>query len=382
MSDFFAPFMRQAVALAERGRWAVCPNPTVGAVLVRQGQVVAEGWHKAYGQAHAEVECLRDAAAKGVDPSECTLVVTLEPCSHHGKTPPCTAAILEAGIKHVVVGMRDPNPEAAKGIEFLTAQGVRVVCGVEEALCHDLVADYLTLLTTELPYVILKMAATLDGRIGTRTGHSRWVSGEASRHSVHALREGLALCGGAVFIGGGTLRADNPKLTVRYQDHAYDGPQPLACVLTSRLPAVGSSVYLVQERPNHTIFLTPPATAASPVAQSLRERGVRVWSVESSMDPGPGGRSPDMHALLCRLRQELNCPYILCEGGGKLALSLLNAGLVHEFRLHLNPCVLGDNASRPLFDGRSPAQMDEALPLRIVAHEMCGSDLHITLRPR
>ena len=378
MSTSFAPFMRQAAALAERGRWAACPNPTVGAVLVRDGNIVAEGWHTAYGEAHAEVECLRDATAKGVDPAQCTLVVTLEPCNHHGKTPPCTQAILAAGITHVVVGLRDLNPKAAGGLEFLQEHGVRVDCGVEEELCRDLVADFLTLQNTERPYVLLKMASTLDGRIGTRSGHSQWVSGEASRRTVQHLRAGVARCGGAVLIGGGTFRADNPKLTVRDAHGGHSGPQPLACVFTSRLPTPTSPTFLVEERSESTVFFTPPAVAASTVAQSLRERGVRVWSVE----PGGPGRTPDMHALLCRLRQELHCPYVLCEGGGKLALSLLEAGLVDEFRLHLAPCILGDNASRPLFDGRSPLHMTEALPLRITHHDICGEDMHLTLRPR
>lgn len=378
MTSPFAPFMRHAVSLAERGRWTACPNPTVGAVLVRDGQVVAEGWHTAYGEAHAEVECLRDAAAKGVDASQCTLVVTLEPCNHHGKTPPCSEAILAAGIKHVVVGLRDPNPKAAGGVEFLTERGVQVDCGVEEELCRDLVADFLVLQTTERPYVLLKMAATLDGRIGTRSGHSQWISGEESRRNVQVLRAGVARIGGAVLVGGGTFRADNPKLTVRDADGGHSGQQPLACVLTSRLPAVNSPTFLIQERPQETVFFTPPAVAASPAAQALRERGSRVWSVE----PGGPGRNPDLLTLLCRLRQELNCPYVLCEGGGKLALTLLEAGLVDEFRLHMAPCILGDNASRPLFDGRSPLRMTEVLPLRITHHELCGNDLHLTLRPR
>lgn len=378
MTSSFAPFMHHAATLAERGRWTASPNPTVGAVLVRDGQVVAEGWHTAYGEAHAEVECLRDAKAKGVDASQCILVVTLEPCNHHGQTPPCTEAIIAAGIKHVVVGLRDPNPKAAGGVEFLSARGVLVECGIEEERCRDLVADFLVLQTTERPYVMLKMASTLDGRIGTRSGHSQWVSGEDSRCTVQTLRAGVARVGGALFIGGGTFRTDNPMLTVRDADGGHSGPQPLACILTSRLPAATSSTFLIQERPQHTVFFTPPAVAASPVAQGLRERGVRVVSIETG---GPS-HAPDLHALLCHLRKEMNCPYVLCEGGGKLALSLMEAGLVDEFRLHMAPCILGDNASRPLFDGRSPLRMTEVLPLRITHHEMCGLDLHLTLRPR
>lgn len=369
--------MRSAIALAERGRWTACPNPTVGAVLVHDGLIVAEGWHTARGQAHAEVECLRDARAKGVDPAACTLVVTLEPCNHFGATPPCSHAVLEAGIRHVVVGLRDPNPQAAGGGTYLEEHGVRVEYGVEEALCRDLVADFLIWQQTDRPYVILKLASTLDGRIGTRSGHSQWVSSEGSRAAVHTLRAGIGRCGGAVLIGGGTFRADNPQLTTRTADADADAPHPLACVLTSRLPQPTSNYFLVQERPTETIFLATPAAAASPAAHALRDHGLRVWDLA----PPPGGHGPDFRKLFARLRQELHCPYILCEGGGKLALSLLEAGLVDEFRLHMAPRILGDNSSRPLFDGRSPLHMSEALPLRITHHEICGPDLHITLRP-
>ena len=212
--NIFAPFMREALALAENGRWSACPNPTVGAVLVRDGQVVARGWHHAAGQPHAEVECLRDAQRQGIDPAQCTLVVTLEPCNHYGKTPPCSEAVLAAGIKRVVIGLYDPTPKAAGGAERLRAAGVEVIGPVCERECRDQVADFLAWQQGR-PYVILKMAATMDGRIATRTGHSRWVSSEGSRALVHRLRAGIGRAGGAVLVGGGTFRADNPCLTAR-----------------------------------------------------------------------------------------------------------------------------------------------------------------------
>lgn len=369
--------MRAAAALAERGRWFVWPNPVVGAVLVRQGVVVAEGWHTAYGQAHAEAECLRDAREKGVDPAECTLVATLEPCNHFGNTPPCAQAVVDAGITHVVAGMRDPNPDAGGGLEYLAAQGVRVECGVEEELCRDLAADFLTHQTTRRPYVLLKLASTLDGRIGTRTGHAQWVSSEESRAAVADLRAGVGRCGGAVLIGGGTFRADDPQLTARDAENRSAGPHPLACILTSRLPQTGANHLLLRERPEETVFLTTPAAAASPAALALRKRGVRVWDIP----PAAGGHGSNFEMLFTRLREELNCPYVLCEGGGKLALSLLEAGWVDEFRLHLAPRVMGDDEARPLFTGRSPLHMAESLPLRVTRHEICGPDLHVTLRP-
>ncbi len=371
-AETFAPFMRRAIELAERGRWHVAPNPTVGAVLVQDGRIVAEGWHANYGEAHAEVRCLDDARSKGVDPAQCTLVVTLEPCNHTGKTPPCVQAVLQAGIRHVVAGMADPTAEAGGGAETLRAHGVRVDMGVEEDACRDLIADFLVWKTTDRPYILLKMAATLDGRIATRTGHSRWISGSAARAEVHRLRAGIGLAGGAVFVGSKTLLADNPALTAR------DVPltrQPLAASIMSRLPT-SDNLELLKNRPSETILFTTTAGAASPRARGLQERGVRIHGLTCWKDAG--GR--DLQQAMTWLRQEAGCRYVLCEGGGTLALALLQAALIDEFHLYLSPRVLGDNESQPLFSGRSPQHLEEALPLRFVQAGMLGDDCRLVLR--
>ncbi|MEG1610773.1 MAG: bifunctional diaminohydroxyphosphoribosylaminopyrimidine deaminase/5-amino-6-(5-phosphoribosylamino)uracil reductase RibD, partial [Bilophila sp.] len=353
--------------------WVTAPNPVVGAVLVRDGVVVARGWHKAFGESHAEVNCLADAAHKGIDPSECTLVVTLEPCNHQGKTPPCTEAILAAGIKHVVIGLTDPNPEATGGAARLAAAGVRVTTGVCEDACRDLISDFLIWQTTARPYVILKLAMTLDGRIATRTGHSQWITNEDSRHLVHALRAGVGRAKGVVLVGGNTLHADNPALTARLES-SEPICQPLAAAVTSRVPGP-DSLYLLKERPQETILFTTPSGAATPRAALLRERGVRIFGI---MQWKTGGK--DILQILEHLRQEEGCPYVLCEGGGKLGLSLLESGLVDEFHLHIAPKVLGDNEARPLFDGRSPLSMDESLALRLAGMDRCGDDAHLLFR--
>lgn len=374
--------MDRAIQLAECGRWKACPNPTVGAVLVRDGQIVAEGFHTACGSPHAEIECLRAARKNGIQPADCTLVVTLEPCNHYGKTPPCAKAVLEAGIRSVVVGVRDPNPAAAGGLEFLAEHGVRVEYGVREQSCRDLIADFLIRQKSDRPYILLKLASTLDGRIATRTGHSRWISNEASRRQVQYLRAGVGLCGGAVLIGASTFRADNPRLTVRQPIPALYGTnaprQPLACVLTSRLPEATADYALLQQRPRETLFATTYTAASSPRAAALRALGIRVWGLPAAAPDGPLQLLP----LFVRLRKELDCPYVLCEGGGTLALSLLTAGLVDEFLLHLSPRILGDDKARPLFSGRCLHTMDEALNMCITHTAMCQDDLHITLRPR
>lgn len=372
MTHSFEPFMLEAIKLAERGRWKTAPNPTVGALLVREGVVVAQGWHTAFGKGHAEVECLADAAAKGVDPATCTLVVTLEPCKHHGKTPPCSEAILAAGIRHVVIGLADPNPQASGGAKRLIDAGVQVEVGICETECRDLVADFLVWQTTLRPYVILKLAMTLDGRIATRTGHSQWITCEASRHAVHVLRANVGMAGGAVLVGGNTLYADNPLLTAR---EAQSERQPLAAAVTSRIPSP-DSLRLLQERPGETILFTTASGAATPRAAQLRERGVRVFG----LGRWKAGKGEDLLQALEHLRSEENCPYVLCEGGGKLALALLEAGLVDEFHLHIAPKILGDNDARPLFSGRTPLTLDEALSMRLMDLTRYGDDAHLLFR--
>ncbi len=370
--------MLQAVRLAENARWRTWPNPCVGALLVNNGKVVAEGWHKGAGSPHAEVEALDDAARKGVNPAECTLVVTLEPCRHHGKTPPCTQAVINAGIRHVVIGASDPNPLACGGARILREHGITVESGVALDACLDLIDDFITWQSTTLPYTLLKLAATLDGRIASRTGHSKWISSPECRRRVHELRGNMQ----AIIVGGNTFYQDNPQLTCRLEGAQQ---QPLAVVVTSRLPEAGLSLHLLKERPESTIFWTTVAAAASPKAEALRRIGVRILGLPSQIKPntrGHGMRAElNLAEGLIRLRKELDCRYVLCEGGGRLGLSLLDKGLAKELHLHLAPKILGDNEATPLFDGRAPAQIEEALQLRFSDSRPSGDDIMLTLRP-
>jgi diaminohydroxyphosphoribosylaminopyrimidine deaminase/5-amino-6-(5-phosphoribosylamino)uracil reductase len=375
-------FMLRAVALAEQGRFSAAPNPCVGAVvtLARDGveTVVAQGFHTAYGKPHAEVEAIADARARGVDLSRATLYVTLEPCNHQGKTPPCTRAVLEAGIPRVVVGAADPNRTVdGGGMAFLRGQGVAVESGVAEQACLDLIADFRVWQETARPYVLLKLAATLDGRIATRTGHSRWISGAAARAEVHALRAGVQ----AVLVGGNTFYEDDPQLTHRgvpdgLRAHA---PQPVAVVATGRLPAADADFHLLRQRPEQTVFFTDEGRAASSRAEALRGLGCRVWGLPAHPAGAPGLA---LHVGLERLRRELGCLYVLCEGGGGLGLGLLESGLADELRLYLAPKVLADPEARGLFSGRAPLAMDEALGLRMAGCRPCGEDIRITCRPK
>ena len=366
-------FMRAALELAERGRWSAAPNPTVGAVLVCDGSIVARGWHEVFGQSHAEVNCLRDARDKGVDVSRCTLYVTLEPCNHQGKTPPCSHAVVEAGIRHVVIGMPDVNPKASGGAQYLREHGVQVEMGILEGECRELVADFVVWQTTRRAYVILKMASTLDGRIATRAGRSQLISNRASHEEVMRLREHVGRAGGAVLVGGKTFLLDTPRLTARTGSAQR---QPLAAVMTSRLPAADTSCHLLDERPGDCVFFSTAAQAASPAAVALRNRGARVYGV----DCPAGKHALDVEEVLIALREQEHCPYVLCEGGGRLALSLLERGLVDEFHLHLAPVILGDADATPVFSGRTVDSMEDALRMRVVKTSVVDGDIHLYFR--
>lgn len=376
--DRFRPFMLQAVEVAGQGRWTATPNPCVGALILSSAdEVLAEGYHHAYGQPHAEVNALEAAGQKGLDLWDATLLVTLEPCAHKGNTPPCTEAVLASGIKKVVVGCLDPNPQAAGGAEVLRQAGLDVEVGVAEQECKDLIADFMTWQTTALPYTILKLASTLDGRIATRTGHSQWISAGDSRKEVHKLRRHM----GAIIVGGNTFYQDNPRLTCRPQeDEPAVVKQPLAVVVTSRLPPAEGAFNLLRERPEDTIFWTTVAAAASPKAEALRKRGVRIYGLPLKPRGGSTRVALDLGSGLEMLRNEFGCYYTMCEGGGKLGTSLLEDGMAHELHLHYSPKILGDGEATSLFDGRGPSQMDEAIPLHILETRLCGSDIIIKLR--
>lgn len=373
--NLYEDAMQQALIEARKGRWRACPNPTVGAVLLnKDGQIVARGYHHRAGEAHAEVMCLNDAREKGIDPKGLTMVVTLEPCNHTGRTGPCSDVLIEAGLARVVVGRRDPNPVAKGGISHMRAAGLEVIEGVCEHDCTDLIADFLTWQLKKRPFVFLKLATTLDGHIATRTGDSRWVTSADARADVHRLRKRMASTGGAVLVGANTFWEDNPALTARTTP--IPDRQPLACVVTHRLPSAEDNYKLIRERPAETVFFTTKDAAQSKRADGLRELGVRVVPLETMED----GHS-DLEGLLAWLWEQ-GCPYVLCEGGGHLGLSLLEAGLMDMLLLHIAPKVLGDGSGTPLFDGRKPITMDEAIPLRLVRMHMLGEDLVLRYFPK
>jgi diaminohydroxyphosphoribosylaminopyrimidine deaminase/5-amino-6-(5-phosphoribosylamino)uracil reductase len=363
-------FMREAADLARLGKGYTAPNPCVGAVVIRSGRVVARGWHRAFGQPHAEIEAIKDAREKGINLAGCTLAVTLEPCNHYGKTPPCTEAILKNKIPRVVIGVPDPNPEVSGGgMQFLRKNGVQIELCDPDGICADLIADFKHWTREETPYTYLKLAATLDGKIASSTGDSKWITGKAAREEVHELRSRV----GAVIVGGNTFRNDNPGLDCRLP--GFTGKQPLAVVVTSNLPREKDNFKLLSQRPEQTIFWTDKEQAVSGKAENLRSLGCRVWDLS-----GPDG-TIDFESGLKRLRSELGMHYCLCEGGGRLAMSLVRKNIIREIWYFQSTQILGDESGKCSFSGQARPEMKSADRFRLGRLSRIDQDIFMQLFP-
>lgn len=316
-------FMARALALASRGLGRTYPNPAVGAVVVRGGRVVGEGFHRRAGAPHAEVEALRAAGGRA---RGATLYVTLEPCVHHGRTPPCVEALLPLGLRRVVVAMRDPDPRVrGRGIARLRRAGVPVVVGPGEHEARRLTRGYVWRLRTGRPLVTLKLAATLDGRIAAAGGDARWVTGGPARRLAHALRD----ISDAVLVGAGTVRADDPRLTCRLAG----GHDPVRVVLVGQRLALPARARVLARGGPPTWVLAPRGAPARRVA-ALRRRGVEVL-----LAPARQGRVP--FATVTRLLGARGITSLLIEGGSTVAAEALGARAVDRVVLFLAPALLG-----------------------------------------
>jgi diaminohydroxyphosphoribosylaminopyrimidine deaminase/5-amino-6-(5-phosphoribosylamino)uracil reductase len=318
-------WMRRALELAERGRGRVSPNPIVGAVVVRDGRAVGEGWHRALGEAHAEQMALDEAGKRARGG---TLYVTLEPCAHVGRTPPCTNAIIRAGIRRCVVALRDPHAIVdGRGIRALRRAGIGVETGLLAAEARRSLGGYLLAHTRGRPRVTWKVAATLDGRIADHSGRSRWITGGVARRHGHRLRARAD----AVLIGSGTARADDPRLTARVPGTIR---QPLRVVCDTRLE-LPLSLRMFGPRLAHGTVVACGRRAPRRRREALERRGVRVWTLPASRD----GVSP--HVLARRLAGA-GCHEVLLEGGARLGTAWMRAGLVDRLALFAAPRLLGD----------------------------------------
>jgi diaminohydroxyphosphoribosylaminopyrimidine deaminase/5-amino-6-(5-phosphoribosylamino)uracil reductase len=358
--------MRLALAEAERGLWSTTPNPRVGCVIARDGQVLGSGWHRRAGEPHAEVHALR---AAGEQARGGTAYVTLEPCSHHGRTPPCAEALVAAGVARVVVAMTDPNPlVAGRGIDRLRAAGIQVDVGLLETEAKALNPGFISRMTRQRPWVRLKVASSLDGRTALANGVSQWITGAAARADGHAWR--ARAC--AILTGSGTALADNPQLNVRevdWQQQPADLPQrqPLRVVVDSRLQLPPS---LALCAPNTLLATT--ATGSQAAAEAWSQAGAEVWR-----GPALAGHV-DLAALLQELARR-GCNEVHVEAGAGLNGALLAAGLVDEIVWYMAPCILG-NVGRGAFAVPELTALEQRYQLTDVNWAPVGMDWRLRAR--
>ena len=346
-------FMEIALELARRGEGWVNPNPITGAVVVKNGVIIGRGYHKAFGGPHAEVFALKEA---GENTRGATLYVTLEPCCHHGKTPPCTRLIVDAGIKRAVIACRDPNPLVnGQGIGHLHEAGIEVTEGVLEEGAKRLNEIFFKFITTHLPFVQLKLAMSLDGKIATRTGDSKWITGEASRREAHRLRRKFA----AVLVGLKTVIVDDPRLTVRH----VLGKDPIRVVLDGQ-GKIAVEATLLRDA-GRTIIAT--VAMSRDKEQALLDLGVEVWRL-----PADQGQV-DLKSLLKRLGEE-GIDSVLVEGGGEAAASFLSARLVDKVSFFIAPIIIGGHDAVPAVGGIGSEYVFEGILLHDIEVEQVGQD--------
>ena len=357
-------YMRRAMELAERGVGFTNPNPMVGAVIVKGGKVIGEGWHERCGEWHAE----RNAFKNCTVPAEgATMYVTLEPCCHYGKTPPCTEAIIEHGIARVVVGMEDPNPlVAGKGIALLREAGIEVVCGVEEEALQEQNRVFLKYISTKLPWVAMKTAMTLDGKIATRTGDSKWITGAEARAYVHELRHRFM----AIVVGIGTAVADDPLLNCRIEGRGVR--QPIRVVVDSNA-RLSLDSQLVKTAGEYRTIVAHTRFAPEERVKALREAGVEMLLCKEKEG------LVDVRNLLELLGQS-GIDSILLEGGGSLNYTFLAEGLADELYAFIAPKIVGGMNAKTPVEGAGMEKMADAINLELENVLNIGHDVLLKLK--
>ncbi len=356
--------MTLALRLAAKGQGTTSPNPMVGAVVVKNGRIIGQGFHRHPGEPHAEILALRQAGTRA---QGATLYVTLEPCCHLKKrTPPCVPTVIRSGIRRVVVAMYDPNPGVKRrGVAALRRAELSVTIGVGHREAEHLNRAYSHWAKTKCPYVFLKSGMTLDGKIATASGESRWITRKESRREVHQLRRQVD----AVLVGVGTVLSDNPSLTARTgaQLNTLAPRQPLRIVVDSRLRIPLDAQILSQQNVARTIVAT---TGSTPAARrsALQEKGIEAITL-----PAVQGRVW-LPALLKELGRR-GIMSLLVEGGGEMNAAMLKAKLVHHVRLYITPALLGGDDAKGVIGGKSPARLTQAVKLRHVQIRSVGGDV-------
>lgn len=357
-------YMQRAIELAEKGLGFTNPNPMVGAVVVKNGRVIGEGWHERYGEWHAERNALNHCVE---NPAGATMYVTLEPCCHYGKTPPCTEAIIESGITRVVVGMQDPNPLVeGKGLERLRTTGIDVVTGIEEERVREQNRVFLNYIAGKKPWIVMKTAMTLDGKIASRSGDSKWVTGPEARAEVQEIRARYM----AILVGIGTVEADDPLLNCRITEREVRQPIRIVADSNARVSLDSRLVRTAGE------FRTIVAHTRFANEERLRELWVR--GVETLPCDDKEGLI-DVHDLSRRLR-ELNIDSVLLEGGGNLNFSFLREGLIDEGYAFIAPKLIGGRNAKTPVEGVGFESMRDSVKLEIKEMRRIGEDLLMFFR--
>lgn len=358
--------MTRALALARKARFQTSPNPMVGAVLVSDGAVLGEGFHRRAGGAHAEIEALRQA---GAGARGATMYVTLEPCAHQGRTGPCSSAIVAAGVARVVVAMRDPDPRVnGRGVSELRAQGIEVDVGDGAGEAEAVNQRWLLARRSGRPFVGLKFAATLDGKIAAGGGDSQWITGAESRRRGHLLRQAYD----AVAVGAGTVIADDPELTARPNDGRRSNRQPLRVVVDGRLRVGAGARVFDSGLPGRTLLATT-SSADRRRGRTLRQSGVDIRAF-------PGDRRIDIVGLLESLAAD-GVSSVLVEGGGDLGWSFVSSGTVDQVYAFLAPKLVGGRGAVSAVDGEGFADLAGALQLRFVSRRTLGDDVLLEAVP-
>jgi len=359
-------FMLRALELARLGQGLVEPNPMVGCVVVKNGQIVGEGWHRRFGGPHAEAEVL---SAVGERARGATMYVTLEPCCHQGKTPPCTAAVIGAGLSRLVVALRDPYPEVAgNGLKQLAAAGIDVELGLCEDQAKELCGPYLKLITTGRPWVIAKWAMTLDGKIATRGGYSHWITSEAARQVGHHLRGRVD----AILVGRGTAQLDDPLLTARLEDAP---PRKAIRIVVDSLARLASFSQLVRTAREHATLLAAGPDADEKDLRRLADAGVEVL-------PFAAATHQERFEQLLEELGRRRITNLLVEGGSHLLGTLVDTRQIDEVHVFIAPKLFGGERALPAIGGKGVEQVAEGLSLSGMQAHNVGGDLYLTGRVR
>jgi diaminohydroxyphosphoribosylaminopyrimidine deaminase / 5-amino-6-(5-phosphoribosylamino)uracil reductase len=368
-------FMRLALRLARRAYGRTSPNPMVGALVVKAGKILGRGWHHRAGEPHAEIEAFRDTTKQGNSAQGATLYVTLEPCCTHGRTPPCTDAIIAAGIKRVVVGATDPNPpHAGRGFAILQNAGIEVVLGILAEECTRLNEAFNHWIVRRTPLITVKAAMTLDGKIATASGESKWITGERARSHAMKLRQG----NDAILVGINTVLADDPTLTIRIGPHTQ--ARPVRRIILDSLARTPLTANVVTDK--HALLTTIVVSDKAPKKRvgALAKR-VTVMVAPAAKRSSPAARHPsvDLRWLLKQLGKS-GVTSLLVEGGGEVNASLLLEGLAHRVAFFYAPKILGGRDSRKAVAGDGVRHLSEVITLTDLRWQRLGSDLLLTAR--